>query len=252
MMGIQRPFRRTCRQFTDNSYARSGKSVYIEHEKYAESPEHYIRAFLLIQKDLHTLFDYIEPADKNLKTYSYRIHELLLRTCVEVEANCKAILLENGYVKNKDMNMTDYKRVNLSHRLSSYEVKLPLWSGKKNIRKPFLKWKDKKTLPWYDTYNQTKHDRHSKFELATFDHLIDSVCGLVALLSSQFWTYSFSGGNSNLISGSKDGKESAIGGYFRIKFPTDWKASEKYDFTYQDWESLKKSTVDPFQNFPYK
>lgn len=100
-MGVKRPFRRTCRQFIDNSYANDGKSAYITHEKYAKSPEHYIRAFLLIQKDLHTLFDYIEPSDKNLKTYSYRIHELLLRTCVEIEANCKAILLENGYVKNR-------------------------------------------------------------------------------------------------------------------------------------------------------
>ena len=251
-MGIKQPYRRTCRQFSDNSYANSGKSAYIEHEKYANSPEHYIRAFLLIQQDLHTLFDYIEPADKNLKTYSYRIHELLLRTCVEIEANCKAILLENGYVKKGDMNMTDYKKINLSHRLSSYEVKLPLWNGKANIRKPFSSWQTGGALPWYSIYNQTKHDRHSKFELATFDHLIDSVCGLVALLSSHFWTNSFSGGNSYLIiGGPNDGMASAIGGYFRVKFPTDWPNSEKYDFTYQDWENLEKSTTDPFQNFPY-
>jgi hypothetical protein len=34
--------------------------------------------------------DYVEPADQNLNTYSFRIHELLMRACIEVEANCKA------------------------------------------------------------------------------------------------------------------------------------------------------------------
>lgn len=55
-----------------------------------------MRAFLLVQKDLQELFDYVEPADKKLCCYSYRIHELLMRTCIEVKANCKAILSENA------------------------------------------------------------------------------------------------------------------------------------------------------------
>ena len=101
-MGITRPYRRICRQFTEGSYARSGRSRYIEHPKYAKSPEHYVRAFMLLLKDMQELFDYIEPADENLSCYSYRIHELLLRACVEVEANCKAILdrerLHKGHV----------------------------------------------------------------------------------------------------------------------------------------------------------
>ena len=77
--------------------------------RYAQDPEHYVRAYLLLQKDLEELFDYVEPSDQNLNCYSYRTHELLLRACVEVEANCKAILLENGYPKPRDdMNRNDY------------------------------------------------------------------------------------------------------------------------------------------------
>lgn len=34
---------------------------------------------------------------------------------------------------------------------------------------------------------------------------------------------------------SNDGFESAIGDFFRIKFPTDWKDEEKYDF---NWNNL--------------
>jgi hypothetical protein len=67
------------------------------HPKYAQSPEHYVRAFLMILNDLQEILDFVEPADQNLSCYSYRIHALLLRACIEVEANCKAILKENRY-----------------------------------------------------------------------------------------------------------------------------------------------------------
>ena len=81
------------------------------HPEFAESPEHYVRAFLLLQKDLHDLFDYVEPADTNLQCFSYRIHALLLRACVEVEANCKAILKENGYKRVGDWSMRDNRKI---------------------------------------------------------------------------------------------------------------------------------------------
>ena len=77
-MSISLPYRRTCRQLVDGSYANNGHGGYVTHPRYANDPEHYVRAFLLIQKDLIELFDYVEPADQNLVCYSYRIHELLL------------------------------------------------------------------------------------------------------------------------------------------------------------------------------
>jgi hypothetical protein len=99
----------------------------------------YIRGFCLLQKDLEHLFEYIEPGDDNLESYSFRVHELLLRACVEVEANCKAILRENDYPKDEKgrWNMADYKKINTSHRLSSFSVKLPYWHGEQRIRRPF-------------------------------------------------------------------------------------------------------------------
>ncbi len=247
-MSITRPYRRTCRQFTDGSYTVGGRSEYIVHPRFAQSPEQYVRAFLLLLKDLHDLFDYVEPADKNVCCYSYRIHALLLRACVEVEANCKAILKENGYVKSGDMNMTDHKKVDTSHRLSSYQVKVPNWHGIQSIRSPFLPWQDGKGLPWYQAYNTTKHDRHTAFEMATFAHLIDASCGLLVLLSAQFETNDFSPGNRLLaLDGPDDGMESGIGGFFRVKFPDDWPDDMKYEF---DWQTLKKQD-DPFQEFDY-
>ena len=233
------PYKRNIRQFKEVGY----QSDFILHSDYANSPRHYIRAFLLLQKDILNLFDYIEPADLNLPTFSFRIHELLVRTCIEIEANLKAILIENGYKKlNKkgkilDYKIVDYKKINATHRLSSYEIKIPNWIGVKGIRRPFKDWLDCDTLRWYKAYNATKHDRHREFNEANFENLIDSVCGLVALLSSQFHTNDlspeaiFTGYN-----GINDEFETAIGGYFRVKFPTDWPEEDRYDFNWNQME----------------
>jgi hypothetical protein len=200
-VSVNRPYRRTCRQFVDGRYTEGGRGQYMIHPKYAQSPGRFVRAFLLILKDLQELFDYVEPADKNLGTYSYRIHALLVRACVEVESNCKAILRENGFSlkqdkKGKDIhwNMGDYKKINKTHHLSAYEVKAPHWSGEEATRTPFSAWSTGNLPPWYEAYNTTKHDRHTKFEEATFKSLIDACCGLLVLLSAQFGTNDFSPG----------------------------------------------------------
>lgn len=259
-MGIRRPYYRNCRAYTDGSYSEGGRWKYIAHPKYARSPEQYIRAFLLLQKDLQLLFDYIEPSDTNLVCYSYRIHELLMRACIEVEANFKAILSENGYERNNDRSddirniRDDFRKIETTHRLSSYQIKIPSWHGEKSLRVPFNSWSHtaKSSPKWYQAYNKTKHNRHNEFHHANFENLLDSVCGLLVLLSSQFYTEDFSPGNSlvALSNGNWDGFESAIGGYFRIKFPSDWPESERYDFSYQEWQKFSKEE-NPFMRIDY-
>jgi hypothetical protein len=102
-----------------------------------------------------------EPADQNLVCYSYRIHELLLRACIEVEANCKAILLGNGYKRRLDkhgnpidLNMFDYIKIEQSHKLSKFEVAVPTWAGIHGVRTPFSSWAHGQSTDWYQAYNQ--------------------------------------------------------------------------------------------------
>lgn len=248
-MPLDRPIRRTVRQHTEGSYANSGRAQYINHPDFCTSPENYIRAFVLIQKDLKYLFDYIEPADVNLPCYSYRIHELLTRTCIEIEANFKAILTDNGYERNDRWNMRDdYLKVNSSHRLSSYQVKVTNWHGTQSIRIPFSAWSENNPLEWYQAYNQTKHDRHQNFDKANFSHLIDAVSGLSALMAAQFYTEDFSPTPGAIVfGGSSDGFTSGIGGDFRVKFPDDWPDEERYEF---DWQQLKDDP-SPFRQYEY-
>lgn len=245
-MAIEKPYRRTCRQLSDGSYAHGGNGRYIKHREYAQAPEHYVRAFFLIQSDMLKLFEYVEPSKKNLGCYSYRIHELLLRTCVEVEANLKAILLENGYQKSGNLNMGDYVKINRSHRLSSYRVKTPHWRENERIVRPFAQWSRSGTLPWYQAYNRTKHDRHKDFELARFGHVLNAICGLVVVLSSQFMDEDFSGAPVRIVAEDGDPFEWAVGEYFKVQYPI-WPKKDRYSF---NWRDLKDG-ADPFQNFNY-
>jgi hypothetical protein len=243
-MAVTKPYRRTCRQFADGKYPGDTRTSYINDPEFAIAPQQYIRAFEVIQKDLLELFDYVEPADKNEKCYSFRIHELHMRACIEAEANCKAILTENGYSGAPDWTMNDYKKLEPTHRLSSYRVKLPVWQGADNVRCPFSSWRSGSKLIWYQAYNEAKHDRYNQFEQANFENLLEAVSGLVVLLSSQFYTHSFSRivdwadaydyGDDFLV---------AIGNYFLVEFPNDWPQADRYSF---DWEQLKKAS-DRFQ-----
>lgn len=251
MLGVPKPFHRVVRQLIDSSYANGGNGRYVKDVWYAADGVHYVRTFLLLQKDFMNLLDYIEPADTNESCYSHRIHELLLRTCVEVEANCKAILVENGYSKKaaKDLNMTDYRLVQHSHRLSEYKVRVPSWRGNNSVRHPFDAWSHSppKQLSWYADYNATKHDRHSEFSRATFGALVDALCGLAALMYGQFLNEDF-GPQNYLTTESPWGSGDCVaGGFFWIYPPPDWPQSERYEF---DWQTLSHE-LDRIQNFDF-
>jgi hypothetical protein len=229
--------------------------MYLLHKHYATDPRHYVRAFLLLQEDVLDLFSYVEPSDKNLETYSHRIQQLLMRACVEVEANLTAIFLDNKYKAAQDnLTMQQYCLIDISHRLSSYEIRVPTWQGSKGVRTPFHGWNQGEPLPWYQAYNKSKHNRHENFKLATFEALIDAFCGLNALLSAQFHDEDyFPGGKTLGLSGAcytydgDDGMEPAIGGLLRVRFPADWLHEQRYEFDWQELSALE----DPFQNFDY-
>ena len=253
-MGIDRPFFRTARQLADGSYQNSGNGRYVRHPLYAPGADKYIHAYLLIQKDMLDVFDYVSGSDVNLRTHSFRIHELIIRACIEVEANFKAILRSNGYSKTGSYTVFDFQKVEPTHYLSGYRVKIPYWHGNQSVRQPFGSFRlasDQATPSpaWYQAYNATKHDRHENFEQANLEVMIDAVAGLAVLLAAQYLTEDYSPVSPGLAAsyGDGDGSEDAIGGYFRIFYPDDWPDAERYSF---DWQTLK-ADPNPFSSHNY-
>lgn len=247
-MTVNRPYKRTIRPFRDGDYARGGRWMYIRHPAFCKDPEHFIRAYKIIQKDMVELFDYVEPDDINLSTYSYRIHELIVRVCIEVEANFKAILSENKYPNTGRWTIADYRKIEQSHFLSQYEVRLPVWRNGAKVFRPFAEWTGIGKPGWYDEYHAIKHDRHMEFTKANLDNLLQAVSGLVAVLSAQFLTGCF-GDTYSLCGdfGPGDGYEDAVGGYFKVRFPSNVPITDRYDF---HWSELETKD-EPFDHFQY-
>ena len=251
-MSLPRPYRRTCRQFVDGTYGDLGKRMYIQHPKFAKDPEHYVRAFVLIQRDLLEIFEYIEPAERNLPCYSFRTHALHMRARIEIEANCTAILKENGYGRGGNWNMKDdYQKIQSSHRLSEYEVKFPVWTGVGDTRRPFSpgapEIRSRGTKPTIrPSMTVTTNSRWPTSRI-----LLEAIAGLVVVLSAQFDTHDFSPAAPGLAlsgyGGPPAGYDNAIGGYFLVKFPDNWPTVDRYDF---DWDRIK-SDADPFANFAF-
>ena len=114
------------------------------------------------------------------------------------------------------------------------------------ILKPFEPWKPARglpnpggiSLPWYQAYNASKHDRQDEFKKANLENLVTAAAGLFVLISSQFRNEDFSAGPSLLGANGHDyhSMEPSIGSLFRIKYPDDWIDAELYDF---DWTVLK-------------
>jgi hypothetical protein len=181
-----------------------------------------------------------------------------MRTCIEVEANFKAILKENifnpvdrngGSIPERRWNIKSYKAVNKSHHLSSYAVHIPIWDGAGSTFKPFKEWDTGDSLGWYQAYNKSKHDRKTEFREANLENLLNAISALLVLLSSQFRTEDFAPGSPSLALSGYDyySSESALGGYFLIDFPDDWREDEKYDF---NWSDLKQES-DRFEKLDY-
>jgi hypothetical protein len=258
-MSLAKPFHRNYRAIKPGPQAGYSSWAYIIERDYAKNAEHYVRAFILIQNDLQAIFEYLEPSDECRTAYSYRIHALLMRTCIEVEANFKAILEENTFTPplRRSLNMTDYRKVDATHHLSSYEVMLPIWNGAPPILKPFEPWRSARGLPnpggvtlsWYQAYNASKHDRQEEFKKANLENLVMAVAALLVLISSQFFTEDFSAGSRGFgVSGyDYHPMDPSIGSLFRIKYPDDWVDAEHYDF---DWTILKNH-ADRFEKIDY-
>jgi hypothetical protein len=243
VQGVSRPYFLCVRPGMDGHYSKGGRSRYITHPLFAPDGRHYLRAYGVLLSDLLRLFEYVEPADSNEGTYSYRCLELLIRACGEVEANCRAILDANGYARDGQWNMADYRKLETTHRLSKYRIRLPSWRGARSARIPFDAWSTGKSLAWFDAHHGGKHNRHAEFERANLGNVVDAVAAVAVLLSAQLLNEDFGPAYMVCESSFDDAYESAVGGYLQVRFPDDWPLEQRYDFKWPDLEEAE----EPFQ-----
>lgn len=154
-----------------------------------------MRAYQNIQSSLDNLFNFIEPVKINLKTYGHKIRELLILACTEVEYLLLKALTENGYREKERYSTADYVHCRDVLKLNLYEVELTQYSSL-GIFTPFKDWSESRStasIPWYNAYNQVKHNRSDNIPHANLKHLLDAVAAIHILLESQYGERIFQG-----------------------------------------------------------
>lgn len=158
---------------------------------------------LLIQR-LDDLLLFVEPCLRNLGSYSHKARELLILACTEVENYWQHYmrLARVMPARGSTNNTADYFRLSAALFLEEYEITLGRYADVPSYR-PFQGWSataPTQSLPWYDAYNKTKHDRTTNFELATLEACIQSVAAVIALFSVRHGPYRLFNGGGALAS----------------------------------------------------
>lgn len=153
----------------------------------AKLTESFVALRILLNK-LEELFETVEPTAANLSTYGHKIREIILLGCMEVESSWSAVLKENEYSSSPTWTTKDYVKLYAPMLLNCYTLALQSYPGLPRFT-PFEDWdaaKPTQSLPWYDAYNETKHDREGNLHFATLHNAVQSVGAAVVMFHSQF------------------------------------------------------------------
>ena len=152
-----------------------------------------------LKRSLERICLTIHPSDETLAVYGHDIRNLLILAATEVEAHWRGVLLTNSSPL-KRFTTADYVLLADIMRLREYSVSFPSFPWLEPI-KPFGSWDSNcatKSLPWYDAYNATKHDRENAFNSAQLRHAFAAVAACSVMLAAQFTRSIGLGGQSEL------------------------------------------------------
>lgn len=157
---------------------------------------------ILIEK-LHNILLYVEPDENGLKTYSHKIRELLILASTEIENTWTYYFRIAGNQSDR-LNTNDY--VKLCDKLRLQEYKVTFISHPISIElQPFLNWTELKptnSIPWYNAYNKTKHNKSEAFSEAKLKYCLDAIAANITMLAVRYSPYEILEKNdicSNLI-----------------------------------------------------
>lgn len=247
-MPTSKPYYRISRPFAPGYMLGNIYDSYIMDSNFCDERSNLVFAFQQITHDLIKVFDYIEPTSSNMNVYSHRIFEILLRACTEFEANSKAILRSNGFIRER-YSMTEYHKLEKPCKLSEYKVVVDAL-GENRILIPFQEWSgtEYRPLSWYQAYNSVKHNRNTHFSEANLENAIMALAAVQVILFSQFFVCSLDRfrvtGSYNQMS---SGFYSSDANPFQVSPPNSWTNDEKYAF---NWDELKQSMI-PVEKYPF-
>jgi hypothetical protein len=161
------------------------------------------QALRLLIERLDELLLYTEPSTNGLNSYGHKPRELLILACTEVENQWKQALTTAGATpSHQGFTTNEYVKLLPKLKLAEFAITIRPYKDLGSIR-PFATWhasSPTKSLPWYEAYNKTKHDRTEHFKDATLLNCLHAVTANVVLFSARFGPFFLLDGQGALSS----------------------------------------------------
>ena len=147
-------------------------------------PSVYWNSFLLLYKDLEETFRFVTPTKEHFSVYSFRYYDLLLRAATEFESICKDKLVELK-LSNKGsdaFNIIDYHLLNAHFQQKPSGIRVGFLFSDPLFVHPLENWSTTHSLPWYQQYNEVKHNRANLFKNANLSNVLDAIGALFIMI----------------------------------------------------------------------
>jgi hypothetical protein len=161
------------------------------------------QSLLLLVQRLDELLLFVEPDGSTLSTFSHKARELLILACTECENYWQDYLREANSqpINGRSFTTNDYVKLAEPLYLAEFEISMPRYQSILPFR-PFLGWSAQsgptQSLPWYDDYNKTKHDRTTYFSSATLLNCVKAVAATTIMFAVRFGPYHLTSGTGTL------------------------------------------------------
>jgi hypothetical protein len=171
----------------------------------------------VLVQELQRICQVVHPDEDNFDTYGHEIRNIIILACMEVETQWKNILVDNN---QNARDRRDYVKLALPMKLGRYSVTLPWYPWLPPLT-PFKGWvpvppHEKQFLPWYDAYNDIKHDREKNFAQAKLIYAFQALTGCFVMICAQYgWDFA-------------KRKEVAADAFFQLADAPKWEPGEIY------------------------
>ncbi len=143
-----------------------------------------------LEREFYELMYNIHIDDSQLKVYSIKITELILRAAVEIESISKELYLLNGGPEKSNIKYDEdaIKLLNKLWKLDQKEILISTSSCHltKKVISPFKKnevrtGSSRMTFSWNNSYQNIKHDRSNSLKFGSIKYLFDIMAALFIL-----------------------------------------------------------------------
>ena len=135
---------------------------------------------LALEEDISHLSRYLEPTQKNFKSYSLELARILFAAASEVDVVAKLICKKINS-QSKAENINNYRKEITAAFPKFHETKILIPRFGLTLE-PWINWKGKTRPLWWWAYNKVKHERNIHFSEANLQNTLNSVAGLFIII----------------------------------------------------------------------